>query len=68
MNELNEHKKDAHSVPYSRPEKSSVSGTISHLQKNNASDNSMENGTSESSFTDTSSGNRASMLNQNPCM
>ncbi|CAG9535621.1 unnamed protein product [Cercopithifilaria johnstoni] len=71
VNELNEHKKNVHSVPCSR---SSVSGTISNLQKNTvqliaADDNSAEKETfSRSGFANISSGNCAFMLNQNPCI
>ncbi|KAL3994276.1 hypothetical protein ACH3XW_21065 [Acanthocheilonema viteae] len=72
VNELNEHKKNVHSVSYSRTEKSSVTGAVSNIQKNTvklitADHNSAENETlSGSDFADSSSGNRASVLNQNP--
>uniref|UniRef100_A0A0R3RSD9 Zinc finger protein n=1 Tax=Elaeophora elaphi TaxID=1147741 RepID=A0A0R3RSD9_9BILA len=74
VNELNEHKKDIHSVPFGRPEKSSVIGTINNSQKNTSKliasdDSSAEKGTlSGSDFADASSGNHASILNRNPCI
>ncbi|VDK69321.1 unnamed protein product [Litomosoides sigmodontis] len=72
VNELNEHKKDVHSLSCSRPRKSSIS-TRSNSQKDAmkliADDNSAEKGMfSRSSSADTSSGNRSSMLDENPCI
>ncbi|EFO26590.1 zinc finger protein [Loa loa] len=76
VNELNEHKKDVHGIPCSRPEKSLFISTTSNSQKNAATldvvaadGSSAEKQTlSGSGLTDISSGNCASLLNHNPCI
>lgn len=76
MNELNVHKKNVHRVLCNRAEKSSGISTFGTSKKHyakrdfvGADDNSMEvQELTGNGFTDASSSNRASMLNQNPCM
>ncbi|VDM08572.1 unnamed protein product [Wuchereria bancrofti] len=71
VNELNEHKKDVHGVPCSRTEKSPITSTTSNSQKNTAKlDDIATDGSlaGKQTLSGNGSGNRTSMLDQNPCI
>uniref|UniRef100_A0AAF5PVE6 C2H2-type domain-containing protein n=1 Tax=Wuchereria bancrofti TaxID=6293 RepID=A0AAF5PVE6_WUCBA len=71
VNELNEHKKDVHGVPCSRTEKSPITSTTSNSQKNTAKlDDIAADGSlaGKQTLSGNGSGNRTSMLDQNPCI